>query len=77
MYREKELEKKRGDGRGVPKNWENIYDYDVYNDISDLDSNSTNKPPILGGLVPYPRRGRTGRPRLQNGKYNLDFHKDL
>ncbi|XP_023545376.1 linoleate 9S-lipoxygenase 6-like [Cucurbita pepo subsp. pepo] len=64
-YREDELVKMRGDGKQKRQSWENIYDYDVYNDISNPDSNSTNNRPILGGSreYPYPRRGRTGRPR--------------
>ncbi|CAL0324070.1 unnamed protein product [Lupinus luteus] len=36
-YREEELQNLRGDGKGERKEWENIYDYDVYNDLGDPD----------------------------------------
>ncbi|KAK6802420.1 hypothetical protein RDI58_000200 [Solanum bulbocastanum] len=64
--RETELVTLRGDGFGERKIFERIYDYDVYNDIGDLDGDSDGKRPVLGGKeLPYPRRCRTGRPRSE------------
>ncbi|MQL05309.1 hypothetical protein EI015_24725, partial [Escherichia coli] len=62
-YRQEELKILRGDGTGERKEWERIYDYDVYNDLGDPDKNASLARPILGGnnTLPYPRRGRTGR----------------
>jgi lipoxygenase len=64
-YRNKDLEQKRGDGRGERKSTDRIYDYDTYNDLGDPDSDAGKKArPVLGGSAqfPYPRRCRTGRP---------------
>nr|XP_010943567.1 probable lipoxygenase 8, chloroplastic [Elaeis guineensis] len=65
--RSKELENKRGDGRGERKDFERIYDYDVYNDLGDPDDDDDKARPVLGGSKkhPYPRRCRTGRPRTK------------
>ncbi|KAJ1421943.1 Lipoxygenase, plant [Sesbania bispinosa] len=68
-FRGEELEHLRGNGQGERKSFERIYDYDVYNDLGDPDSNIELKRPVLGGTQhPYPRRCRTGRPRSKTGK---------
>ncbi|XP_057431129.1 linoleate 13S-lipoxygenase 2-1, chloroplastic-like [Lotus japonicus] len=61
--REEELVLLRGNGEGVRKSSDRIYDYDVYNDLGDPNTNIDLKRPILGGSkqFPYPRRCRTGR----------------
>ncbi|CAN0902050.1 Linoleate 13S-lipoxygenase 2-1, chloroplastic [Linum grandiflorum] len=66
-YREEELKALRGDGQGERKKGERIYDYDVYNDLGNPDSNPDLARPVLGGKQnPYPRRIRTGRPRTKS-----------
>ncbi|CAN1158087.1 Linoleate 13S-lipoxygenase 2-1, chloroplastic [Linum perenne] len=66
-YREQELSVLRGNGQGVRKQGERIYDYDVYNDLGNPDSNPDLARPVLGGSQnPYPRRIRTGRPRTKS-----------
>ncbi|KAG4394531.1 hypothetical protein GLYMA_20G053700v4 [Glycine max] len=61
--REEELVLLRGNGEGECQSSDRIYDYDVYNDIGDPDTNIDLKRPVLGGTKqnPYPRRCRTGR----------------
>ncbi|KAL6649324.1 hypothetical protein ACP70R_013548 [Stipagrostis hirtigluma subsp. patula] len=61
--REKELTDLRGDGTGVRKLSDRIYDYATYNDLGNPDRGKEFTRPILGGeKIPYPRRCRTGRP---------------
>ncbi|KAL3610488.1 hypothetical protein D5086_001508 [Populus alba] len=60
--REKELRDLRGDGKGVRKLSDRIYDFDVYNDLGNPDKSVSLTRPSLGGkTIPYPRRCRTGR----------------
>ncbi|KAF3574398.1 hypothetical protein F2Q69_00060974, partial [Brassica cretica] len=60
--RGKELKNLRGDGTGVRKLSDRIYDFDVYNDLGNPDKSSELSRPKLGGRErPYPRRCRTGR----------------
>ncbi|KAK6235651.1 PLAT/LH2 domain - like 10 [Theobroma cacao] len=61
--REEELVSLQGNGQGERKSFERVYDYDVYNDLGDVDTDPSKKRSVLGGKeFPYPRRCRTGRP---------------
>ncbi|CAL9179629.1 unnamed protein product [Musa hybrid cultivar] len=61
--RKKELNEQRGDGNGVRKRSDRIYDYATYNDLGNPDRGIEFARPTLGGKkIPYPRRCRTGRP---------------
>ncbi|MED6176935.1 hypothetical protein PIB30_093065, partial [Stylosanthes scabra] len=73
--RNEELERLRGDGSGESeerKDWERIYEYDCYNDLSDPDKGPEYLRPRLGGswLYQYPRRLRTGRYPSASGPAN-------
>ncbi|KAJ4724168.1 Lipoxygenase [Melia azedarach] len=64
--RVEELAKLRGNGQGERKASDRIYDYDVYNDLGNPDSDPETARPVLGGKErPYPRRCRTGRARCK------------
>ena len=65
----------RGDGKGERKEWDRIYDYDVYNDLGEPDKEDDLGRPVLGGsstlqgdTFPYPRRVRSGREPSKKGK---------
>eukprot|EP00257_Ricinus_communis_P005152 XP_002519072.3 linoleate 13S-lipoxygenase 3-1, chloroplastic [Ricinus communis] len=61
--REMDLKQLRGNGRGIRKLCDRIYDYDTYKDLGNPDKGMEYNRPILGGeMLPYPRRCRTGRP---------------
>lgn len=51
----------RGDGRGQIEEWDQIYDYEKYDDLGDPDRGPEYFRPVLGGsdVNPYPRRAKT------------------
>ncbi|KAM1010988.1 hypothetical protein ACFX2C_046394 [Malus domestica] len=59
--RQRELKNLRGDGSGVRKLSDRIYDYGLYNDLGNPDKGIDFARPTLGKKIPYPRRCRTGR----------------
>jgi lipoxygenase len=69
ILRKEELIQLRGNGEGERKSSDRIYDYDVYNDLGDPETNIKLKRPVLGGTkqYPYPRRCRTGRKHSNTG----------
>ncbi len=76
--RAEELNNLRRDGKGERKVQDRIYDYDVYNDLGNPDSNLSFKRPILGGSeeFPYPRRCRTRRPPTKTGNQKCSSYSD-
>lgn len=67
--REKELKEIRGNGKGIRKLSDRVYDYATYNDLGNPDKGPELVRPILGGKkIPYPRRCRTGRPPTDTGE---------
>lgn len=76
--RDKELKDLRGDGAGVRKMSDRIYDYATYNDLGNPDRAKEFIRPILGGdKIPYPRRCRTGRPPTDTSKFCCYFKKPV
>ncbi len=72
--RENELREIRGDGKGVRKLSDRVYDFDVYNDLGNPDRGIELTRPLLGGeKIPYPRRCRTGRLPSDTGQCSISF----
>ena len=68
-YKEEELRILRGNGEGELKEWDRVYDYALYNDLGDPDTDKGLDRSILGGSdkYPYPPRGRTSRTPSKSG----------
>ncbi|PON69728.1 Lipoxygenase [Parasponia andersonii] len=78
LLRKEALERLRGNGQGERKEYERIYDYDVYNDLGEPDKSDDLKRPVLGGKEhPYPRRCRTGRPPTKKEKFSESRSNDF
>ncbi|PSR86859.1 Linoleate 13S-lipoxygenase [Actinidia chinensis var. chinensis] len=76
--REKDLAENRGNGQGERKTYDRIYDYDMYNDLGNPDSDIGLKRPVLGGKEhPYPRRCRTGRARTEKDPLSESRSSDI
>ncbi|GFZ20736.1 lipoxygenase 2 [Actinidia rufa] len=76
--REKDLAENRGNGQGERKTYDRIYDYDMYNDLGNPDSDIGLKRPVLGGKEhPYPRRCRTGRARTKKDPLSESRSSDI
>lgn len=69
--REMELNELRGDGKGIRKLSDRVYDYATYNDLGNPDRGSEFARPTLGGeKIPYPRRCRTGRSPTDTSEFS-------
>ncbi|TVU18650.1 hypothetical protein EJB05_34759 [Eragrostis curvula] len=73
LLRDEELRSLRGTGRGERKDWESVYDYDIYNDLGNPDKEDHARPALGGNaILPYPRRD--GVTETRKHVINLDFY---